>query len=70
MAMDTFHSCGPPQGLTSDEVTHTFNTVLTTPLTPTAAERKKHLGNGEKMTTLSFGDGAHKTSLSVKRGPD
>lgn len=51
---------GPPMGLPRDGVTHTLDTVLMTPLSPTAAERKRHLGDcGEDESAVLWGGGTH-----------
>lgn len=47
-------------GLPRDGVTHTLDTVLMTPLSPTAAERKRHLGDcGEDENAALWGGGTH-----------
>lgn len=51
---------GPPMGLPRDGVTHGLDTVLTSPLSPMAAERKRHSGDwGEYENAVLCGGGTH-----------
>lgn len=51
---------GPPMGLPRDGVTHVLDTVLMTPLSPMAAERKRHSGDwGEYESVVLWGGGTH-----------
>lgn len=51
---------GPPMGLPRDGVTHALDTVLMTPLSLTAAKRKRHVGDcGEDENAVLCGGGTH-----------